>query len=53
MDLFVAGLDSTANTLDWLVLYLISYPKVYETVMEEIDSVIGMERLPTIQDKSL
>jgi cytochrome P450 len=52
MDLFVAGLDSTANTLDWMFIYLISYPDVYARVMAEIDAVIGRERLPGILDKA-
>jgi cytochrome P450 family 2 subfamily C/cytochrome P450 family 2 subfamily G len=52
MDLFVAGLDSTANTLDWMFIYLISYPDVYARVMAESETVIGRERLPGILDRA-
>ena len=51
MDIFQAGLDTTATTILWVIAYLVNYPDVQEIVQQEIDHVIGSDRLPTLQDK--
>lgn len=51
-DLFIAGTDTTANTLRWAVLYMIANPEVAERTHKEIVDKIGRERLPTMQDKT-
>ncbi|KAG8570480.1 hypothetical protein GDO81_011287 [Engystomops pustulosus] len=51
-DLFVAGTDTTSNTLRWSLLMMILHPQIQKKVHEEIDSVIGRGRLPTIEDHS-
>ncbi|KAI6170614.1 Cytochrome P450-33C9 [Aphelenchoides bicaudatus] len=51
-DLWVAGQETTANTLEWCVAYLIHNPDVQEQVHKELDQVVGSDRLITTADKS-
>ncbi|XP_070542480.1 steroid 17-alpha-hydroxylase/17,20 lyase-like [Ptychodera flava] len=50
-DIFSAGVDTTANTINWCLAYMVNYPDVQTKVQEEIDCVIGQERLPMLSDK--
>lgn len=52
-DLFLAGSETTSTTLTWAVLYMIRYPHVQAKVQEELDSMIGLERLPSVSDRVL
>nr|XP_033812243.1 cytochrome P450 2U1 [Geotrypetes seraphini] len=52
-DLFVAGTDTTTNTILWSLLYMSLYPDVQEKVQAEIDAVIGRQRPPSLTDKAL
>lgn len=51
-DLFVAGTDTTSNTLRWSLLMMLHHPHIQEKVHKEIDHVIGRDRLPTIEDQA-
>nr|XP_056711000.1 cytochrome P450 2U1 [Euleptes europaea] len=51
-DLFIAGTDTTTNTLLWSLLYLSLHPQVQEKVQEEIELVIGRDRCPSLADKA-
>ncbi|KAL3883905.1 hypothetical protein ACJMK2_030135 [Sinanodonta woodiana] len=51
-DLFGAGTETTSTTLLWAVLYLLHYPDVQEKCFDEIQTVLGMERLPSLDDRS-
>ncbi|XP_069508838.1 cytochrome P450 2D15-like [Ambystoma mexicanum] len=50
-DLFGAGTETTSTTLRWALLYMVLYPDVQRRVHKEIDSVIGRDRKPTMQDQ--
>jgi len=50
--LFMAGTDTTANTLLWGVLYMMIHPDIQAKVQKEIDHVVGRDRLPTCADRS-
>ncbi|XP_017556900.1 cytochrome P450 2U1 [Pygocentrus nattereri] len=50
-DLFIAGTDTTTNTILWMVLYMCLYPEVQEKVQQEINAVVGSGRLPSLTDK--
>ncbi len=46
-DLFLAGTETMSNTLSWSMLYVAKYPELQSEVCEEIDRVLGREKLPT------
>ncbi|XP_026686643.1 uncharacterized protein LOC103519287 [Diaphorina citri] len=48
LDLFMAGSETTSNSLSFSVLYLIRYPHVQRKIQEEIDS---LNKEPTILDR--
>uniref|UniRef100_UPI00398E676D cytochrome P450 2U1 n=1 Tax=Pristiophorus japonicus TaxID=55135 RepID=UPI00398E676D len=50
-DLFVAGTDTTSNTVLWAILFMAAYPEVQESVHREISAVVGESRPPSIKDK--
>ncbi|XP_062852467.1 cytochrome P450 2U1 [Trichomycterus rosablanca] len=50
-DLFIAGTDTTTNSILWMVLYMCLHPDVQEKVQREIDAVVGRGRLPSLTDK--
>ncbi len=49
--LFAAGSETTVTTLRWAILYMIGYPEIQTKVQQEIDAVVGRERLPNLSDK--
>ncbi|CAG7691931.1 unnamed protein product [Allacma fusca] len=51
MDLFMTGSDTTSTALEFALLFMLRFPHVQAKVQEEIDSVIGRDRLPNIADK--
>ncbi|XP_072016397.1 cytochrome P450 2U1-like [Amphiura filiformis] len=51
--LFLAGTDTTSNTLKWASQYLVRYPKVQDRIHREIDTVVGRNRLPKLADKPI
>ena len=50
-EVFMAGLETTASTLCWALLYLIHNPEVQQMLHQELDQVIGPDRLPELEDK--
>ncbi|XP_078620699.1 cytochrome P450 2U1-like [Branchiostoma floridae x Branchiostoma japonicum] len=50
-ELIFGGIDTSANTLRWGLLYMILYPDVQEKVQLELDAVIG-GTLPTLSHRS-
>ncbi|KAG8313366.1 hypothetical protein J6590_001833 [Homalodisca vitripennis] len=51
LDLFMAGSDSTSNTLGFTVLYLLHFPHIQDRVVAEIEKVVDNSRAPTLQDR--
>ncbi|KJH40171.1 hypothetical protein DICVIV_13899, partial [Dictyocaulus viviparus] len=52
-DLWIAGMESTSNTLSWGVVYLLNYPEVQTKIHEEMDREIGSKRIITMSDKNI
>nr|XP_012153072.1 PREDICTED: probable cytochrome P450 303a1 [Megachile rotundata] len=52
VDLFIAGSETTSKCLGFCFLFLILNPHVQKKAHEEIDKVIGRNRLPTPEDRS-
>ena len=50
-DLFLAGSETTSTTLTWAALYMLRYPLVQEKVQQELDRVVGTNRLPSTSDR--
>ncbi|XP_032068922.1 cytochrome P450 2K6-like [Thamnophis elegans] len=49
-NLFIAGMDTTSNTLYWTLLLMMKYPEVQRKVQEEIAKEIGV-RQPRTEDR--
>ncbi|XP_043945460.1 cytochrome P450 2K6-like [Protopterus annectens] len=50
-NLFGAGTETSSTTLLWAFLLMMKYPEIQKKVQEEIDEVVGSERLPKLEDK--
>ncbi|XP_020484540.2 cytochrome P450 2U1 isoform X1 [Labrus bergylta] len=50
-DLFIAGTDTTANSVLWVLLYLVLNTDIQDRVQAEIDKVVGTRRVPSLTDK--
>ncbi|CAI9770450.1 unnamed protein product [Fraxinus pennsylvanica] len=51
-DMITAGMDTTAISVEWGMAELIKNPRVQQKAQEELDRVIGYERVMTEQDFS-
>ncbi|XP_035663412.1 cytochrome P450 2J6-like [Branchiostoma floridae] len=50
-DLFMAGTETSANTLRWSLLYLTLNPDIQKKAQEELDAVVG-DSLPALPHRS-
>ncbi|XP_044044851.1 cytochrome P450 2U1 [Siniperca chuatsi] len=50
-DLFIAGTDTTSNSVLWILLYMVLHPDIQDKVQAEIDEVVGRHRVPSLTDK--
>lgn len=48
---YSAGLDTTVSALRVLFVAMLVYPDIQKRAQDELDSVIGRERLPTFEDR--
>uniref|UniRef100_A0A671WVS3 Cytochrome P450, family 2, subfamily Y, polypeptide 3 n=1 Tax=Sparus aurata TaxID=8175 RepID=A0A671WVS3_SPAAU len=51
MNLFLAGTETASSTIRFGLNVLIRYPKIQETMQQEIETVIGQERSPCMEDR--
>ncbi|BET00075.1 cytochrome P450 [Nesidiocoris tenuis] len=51
MDMFMAGSETTSKSLGFGFLYMLLNPHVIKKAQEEIDRVVGRDRLPTLNDR--
>uniref|UniRef100_A0A8C5Q5T2 Cytochrome P450 n=1 Tax=Leptobrachium leishanense TaxID=445787 RepID=A0A8C5Q5T2_9ANUR len=52
LQIFVAGSETMSNTLVYSLLIMIKYPDVCAKVHQEIDRIIGRDRIPKLQDRN-
>lgn len=48
----MAGSETTSKALSFCFLYLVLFPKVQRKAQQEIDTIIGRNRLPTLDDRT-
>ena len=49
--MWLAGQETTSNTLAWMVIYLMTNPKAQESLQLELTKVVGSDRIVTLDDK--
>lgn len=52
MDMFMAGTETTTKSMGFAFLHLVREQKVQKKAQQEIDTVIGRDRLPTLDDRA-
>ncbi|NXU28827.1 CP1B1 protein, partial [Thalassarche chlororhynchos] len=50
-DIFGASQDTLSTALQWLLIFLIRYPNVQAKMQEEVDRIVGRDRLPCAEDQ--
>ncbi|KAG0053286.1 hypothetical protein BGZ83_001386 [Gryganskiella cystojenkinii] len=50
LNFLIAGRDTTASLLSWTMWHLTQQPKVLERLNQEIDEVVGQDRVPGYDD---
>ncbi|KAL6606423.1 hypothetical protein ACP70R_042076 [Stipagrostis hirtigluma subsp. patula] len=50
LDIFTAGSDTTATSVEWMLAQLINHPACMEKLRAELDAVVGRSRLVGEQD---
>ncbi|XP_049575414.1 cytochrome P450 2U1 [Syngnathus scovelli] len=50
-DLFIAGTDTTTNSLLWILLYMVVHRHVQDKVQAEVDEVLGRYKVPSLTDR--
>ncbi|THU93095.1 cytochrome P450 [Dendrothele bispora CBS 962.96] len=48
--LFMAGYETSSNTLTWFMYLMILFPEIQTKAQEQVDQVVGRSRLPTFAD---
>jgi len=51
LNLMFAGIDTSAQTMSWLLLVLANRPEIQHKAHEELDRVIGSDSRPTLEDR--
>jgi hypothetical protein len=46
-----AGSDTTAITIETFILFMLSHPHILRRVREEMDAVVGDDRMPNFEDE--
>ncbi|XP_075047347.1 cytochrome P450 2J4-like [Mixophyes fleayi] len=52
IDLFIAGTETTATTLQWALLLILSYPDIQEKIHKELDAALDASSAITYEDRT-
>ena len=47
----IGGVETTASIMQWFSALIPAYPEVQKRAQEELDRVVGRDRLPTVDDE--
>ncbi|WCJ35851.1 Cytochrome P450 superfamily protein [Euphorbia peplus] len=50
LNMFTAGTDTTSSTVEWAIAEIMRHPKILTKLRQELDSVVGSDRLVTELD---
>ncbi|XP_050395928.1 cytochrome P450 1A1 [Patella vulgata] len=50
-DIFIAGVDTTRQTITWTILLLVTHPEIQKKVQDELDQVLDAGQAPTLGDR--
>ncbi len=51
-DVFSAAVETTSVTLRWFILYSVIWPEKQRKIHEELDRVVGKDRIPQMTDRA-
>jgi len=51
-DLIIGGMETSATLIRWAIILLTNHVDIQERLHAEIDSVVGRERIPTLEDRA-
>jgi len=49
--MFGAGYETTSTTLRWAIAYLVHHPKWQTEIQNQLDEVVGRDRMPGLDDR--
>uniref|UniRef100_A0A914BVR7 Cytochrome P450 n=1 Tax=Acrobeloides nanus TaxID=290746 RepID=A0A914BVR7_9BILA len=52
-NLFEGGQETTSDTILWCIIHLMLNPKIQQKVQEELENVVGKNKLITVQEKPM
>ncbi|KAI9640719.1 hypothetical protein NHQ30_011028 [Ciborinia camelliae] len=47
----IGGVETTASIIQWFSALIPSYPEIQKRAQEELDCVVGRDRLPSVEDE--
>eukprot|EP00112_Aurelia_sp_Birch-Aquarium-sp1_P013905 Seg298.8 transcript_id=Seg298.8/GoldUCD/mRNA.D3Y31 product="Steroid 17-alpha-hydroxylase/17 20 lyase" protein_id=Seg298.8/GoldUCD/D3Y31 len=50
-DMFTAATETTSTTINWCIAFSVLWPEKQEKIHQELDRVIGRERIPRMADR--
>ena len=50
-EMYIGGSETSISALRWCIVYLLHWPKYQDEVYDEIVSVVGKDRYPTLADR--
>ncbi|KAK5640630.1 hypothetical protein RI129_011441 [Pyrocoelia pectoralis] len=53
LDLLFAGYETTSKTVSLAFLFMLLHPDIQKKAQDEIDQIVGRDRLPTLEDRRL